>query len=96
MVMARRPAGRGFPWPIAAVDLAGLAGQLATAMLRVPFRDPWAGEGSLPHNLAVAVTREAIRSFMGYASSLPIAEYRSVGWSSTTSAGWSCPSWPGR
>jgi acetyl esterase/lipase len=78
MVMARRPGVARSPWPIAVVDLAGLAGQLATAMLRVPFRDPWAGEGSLPHNLAVAVTRETIRSFMGYASSLPIEEYRSV------------------
>ena len=44
----------------------------------MPFRRPWAGEGSPQHNLAVAVTRETLRSFMGYSSSLPIAEWRSV------------------
>ncbi|HEV3281224.1 MAG TPA: alpha/beta hydrolase [Acidimicrobiales bacterium] len=65
-------------WPITAADLAGLAGQMATALVRVPFRRPWSGGSSPQHNLAVAVTRETIRSFMGYASSLPIEEYRSV------------------
>jgi acetyl esterase/lipase len=78
MVMARRPGVATSRWPVAVADLAGLAAQLAVAMVRVPFRDPWAGDGSLPHNLAVAVTRETIRSFMGYASSLPIDEFRSV------------------
>lgn len=78
MVMGRRPDVSTAPWPIAAVDLAGLAGQMATALVRVPFRRPWAGESSPQHNLAVAVTRETIRSFMGFASSLPIDEYRSV------------------
>ncbi|MGO8873171.1 MAG: alpha/beta hydrolase [Acidimicrobiales bacterium] len=76
--MGRRPDVATASWPIAAVDLAALAGQMATALVRVPFRRPWAGENSLPHNLAVAVTRETLRSFMGYASSLPIDEYRSV------------------
>ncbi len=78
MVMGRRPGVATASWPIAAADLAGLAGQLATALVRVPFRRPWAGRSSAGHNLAVAVTRETIRSFMGYASSLPIDEYRSV------------------
>jgi monoterpene epsilon-lactone hydrolase len=45
---------------------------------RVPFRRPLSGGDSRAHNLAVAVTRETIRSFMGYASSLPIEEFRSV------------------
>jgi epsilon-lactone hydrolase len=78
MVMGRRPGVATASWPITATDLVGLAGQMATALVRVPFRRPWSGGNSLQHNLAVAVTRETIRSFMGYASSLPIAEYRSV------------------
>ncbi len=76
--MGRRPGVATSPWPIAAIDLAGLAGLLGVAMDRVPFRSPWAGEGTPAHNLMVAVTRETIRSFMGYCSSLPIDEYRSV------------------
>jgi monoterpene epsilon-lactone hydrolase len=78
MVMGRRPQVSTSSWPIAAIDLVGLGAQLATAMARVPFRRPFAGEGSRPHNLTVAVTRETIRSFMGYSSSLPIEEFRSV------------------
>jgi acetyl esterase/lipase len=78
MVMGRRPGVARSSWPIAAVDVVGLAGQLAVAMARVPFRRPWSGEGNLPHNLVVNVTRETIRSFMGYSSSLPIDEFRSV------------------
>ena len=78
MVMGRRPEVPTSSWPIAVNDLAGLAGSLGAAMARVPFRHPLRGLGSGPHNLAVAVTREAIRSFMGYSSSLPIDEFRSV------------------
>lgn len=78
MVMGKRPGVERSSWPIAATDLIGLAGQLTTAMIRVPFRKPWSGTSSVPHNLAVAVTRETLRSFMGYSSSLPIAEWRSV------------------
>ncbi len=78
MVMGRRPDVKTASWPITVTDLFGLAGQMTTALVRVPFRRPWAGEGSPPHNVAVAVTRETLRSFMGYSSSLPIAEWRSV------------------
>ena len=78
MVMGRRPGVSRSSWPIAAIDLAGLAGQLVAGLGRVPFRDPWSGEGNVPHNLAVSVTRETIRSFMGYLTSLPIDEFRSV------------------
>src|SRR5271166_324879 len=78
MVMGRRPGVARSSWPITATDLMGLAGQLAAAMARVPFRRPWSGDGDLAHNLAVAVTREALRSFMGYSSSLPIDEWRSI------------------
>jgi epsilon-lactone hydrolase len=78
MVMGRRPDVPTASWPIAATDLFGLAGQMGTALVRVPFRRPWSGVDSRPHNLAVAVTRETIRSFMGYAASLPIDEFRSI------------------
>ena len=78
MVMGRRIGVARSSWPITATDLIGLAGQFTAAMARVPFRSPWSGDGSLPHNLAMSVTREAIRSFMGYSSSLPIDEWRSI------------------
>jgi acetyl esterase/lipase len=78
MVMGRRPGVARSSWPITTTDLMALAGQLAAAMARVPFRRPWSGDGNLPHNLAVSVTREALRSFMGYSSSLPIDEWRSI------------------
>ncbi|HEX3979846.1 MAG TPA: alpha/beta hydrolase fold domain-containing protein [Acidimicrobiales bacterium] len=76
--MGRRPGVARSTWPIATTDLVGLAGQLTVALGRVPFRKPWTGEGNVPHNLAVSVTRETIRSFMGYLTSLPIDEFRSV------------------
>jgi epsilon-lactone hydrolase len=78
MVMGRRPGVQRSSWPITATDLIGLAGQMTTAMVRVPFRKPWSGTYGVAHNVAVAVTRETLRSFMGYSSSLPIAEWRSV------------------
>jgi epsilon-lactone hydrolase len=76
--MGRRPGVARSSWPIAATDLVGLAGQFGVAMVRVPFRRPWSGEGNMAHNMAVTVTREAVRTFMGYSSSLPIDEFRSV------------------
>jgi acetyl esterase/lipase len=78
MVMGRRPGVATAPLPIAVNDLVGLAGSLGSALARVPFRRPLSGADSRAHNLAVAVTRETIRSFMGYASSLRIEEFRSV------------------
>ena len=76
--MGRRPGVARSSWAITATDLVGLAGQLATALVRVPFRDPLRGEGNPVHNSVVALTRETIRSFMGYSSSLPIEEFRSI------------------
>ena len=76
--MGRRPDVPHASWPIAATDLIGLGAQLSVALGRVPFRHPWSGEGNLPHNVAVSVTRETIRSFMGYLTALPIDEFRSV------------------
>ena len=78
MVMADRPDVRTASAPIAAVDTLGLAQQFANAMVRVPFRRPWDGPAGLAHNLGQTVTREMVRTFMGYSSSLPIEEFRSI------------------
>ena len=78
MVMGRRPGVERSSWPVAMTDLVGLMGQMSVAMARVPLRRPWDGEGNLAHNLAVTMTRETIRTFMGYSTSLPIDQFRSV------------------
>ena len=76
--MADRPEVDTAPGPIAAVDAVVLAEQLAAAMVRVPFRAPLRGPSNVVANLGTSVTREAVRSFMGYASSLPVDEFRSI------------------
>ena len=78
MVMSDRPEVRTASWPIAAVDVASLAATLTAGLGRLPFRSPWRGPGRLPRNLAVSATREMVRSLLGYASSLPIDEFRSL------------------
>ncbi|MGP0029487.1 MAG: alpha/beta hydrolase [Acidimicrobiales bacterium] len=78
MVMSDRPEVRKASWPIAAVDVAGLASNLVGAVARLPFRQPWRGPGNLTRNLAVSATREFVRSLLGYASSLPIDEFRAL------------------
>jgi acetyl esterase/lipase len=78
MVMADRPDVRSASRPIAAVDTVGLAQQLANSLVRVPFRNPWRGPAGVVHNLGQSVTREVVRTFMGYSSSLPIEEFRSI------------------
>ena len=79
MALGNRPDVETAQAPIAALDVALLAQQLAAAMVRVPFRRPLRQGGSNPAaNLGICVTREVIRSFMGYTSSLPIPEFRSV------------------
>jgi epsilon-lactone hydrolase len=79
MAMGNRPGVQTAQTPVAALDVALLAQQLGAALLRVPFRHPLRNGGSNPAaNLGISVTREVIRSFMGYASSLPIPEFRSV------------------
>ena len=64
--------------PVAALTVAGLAGSLATGLARVPFQRPWRGPGGVLHNLGRAVTRQTMRSFMGYSVGLPIDEFRSM------------------
>ncbi|MGO8859735.1 MAG: alpha/beta hydrolase [Acidimicrobiales bacterium] len=76
--MADRPEVRTASWPIAAVDVAGLASNFLGAIARLPFRDPWRGPSGPARNLAVSATRELIRSLFGYAVSLPIDELRSL------------------
>ncbi|WP_442968055.1 alpha/beta hydrolase [Rhabdothermincola sp.] len=78
MVMGNRPEVRTAPAPIALVDVVGLAQQSINALARVPFRRPWQGVGTLMGNLGASVTREVVRTFMGYSSSLPIDEFRSI------------------
>jgi monoterpene epsilon-lactone hydrolase len=79
MAMGNRPEVETAQAPIAALDVALLAQQLGAALLRVPFRRPMRQGASNPAaNFGICVTREVIRTFMGYASSLPIPEFRSV------------------
>jgi alpha/beta hydrolase fold len=78
MVMADRPEVNTAPGPIAVVDTVVLAQQLVAAAVRVPFRAPLRGPSNAVANLGTSVTREAVRAFMGYASSLPIDEFRSI------------------
>jgi acetyl esterase/lipase len=63
-----------------AFALAGLAAQMLNALASVPFRRPWVGPEGLLHNTGLAVTRTVMRGFLGYATSLPIAEFRSLEW----------------
>ena len=76
--MADRPEVRTVSWPIAAVDVATLASSFVGAFGRLPFRTPWRGPSHAPRNLAVSATRELVRTLLGYASSLPIDEFRSL------------------
>ena len=46
MAMGNRPDVPTAPAPIVALDVSLLAQQLATALARVPFRHPFAGESS--------------------------------------------------
>lgn len=78
MVMAERPEVPTAGAAIATVDTVGLAQQMVNSLIRVPFRSPWRGDSGLLHNLGQTTTREVVRAFMGYSSSLPIEEFRSI------------------
>ena len=78
MVMADRPEVRTASGPVAAVTLVGLAENLVNALARVPFRQPWRGPSGAVQNTGANLTREVIRSFMGYSTGLPIEEFRSM------------------
>jgi len=64
--------------PITALDTLLLGQQLTVALARIPFRRPLEGHSSRLSNLGQNVTREVIRSFMGYVTSLPVPEFRSI------------------
>ncbi len=78
MAMGNRPGVETASAPVVALDVTLLAQELAVALARVPFRRPFQGRSSLLSNLGISVTREVIRSFMGYCSALRIPEFRSL------------------
>lgn len=78
MVMGRRPDVPTAPAAVSAVDTLLLVQQLGAALVRVPFRDPLEGHSTVAANVTKNVTREVIRAFMGFTSSLPVDEFRSV------------------
>ena len=78
MVMADRPEVQTAPAAVVGLDALGLAQQVSMALARVPFRQPFNGPSNPLSNLGASVTREVVRSFMGYATSLRVAEFRSL------------------
>jgi acetyl esterase/lipase len=76
--MASRPDVKTASTPMTVFALAGLAAQLLNALASVPFRRPWRGRASTLHNVGITVTRSVMRAFLGYATSLPTPEFRSV------------------
>ena len=78
MVMADRPEVETASAPVTALTVVGLAESMLNGLARVPFRRPWQGGNGLLGNLGQSVTRQAIRSFMGYSMGLPIEEFRSM------------------
>ncbi|MEE4025332.1 alpha/beta hydrolase [Gordonia sp. PKS22-38] len=78
MVMADRPEVQTASGPMTALTVVGLAESLVNGLARVPLRRPWEGPGGLLDNLGQSVTRQVVRSFMGYSMGLPIEEFRSM------------------
>lgn len=78
VVMADRPEVRTASGPVTALTVVGLADSMLNGLAKVPFRKPWQGPGGLLDNVGQSVTRQAVRSLMGYSTGLPIEEFRSV------------------
>lgn len=78
MVMADRPEVQTATPAVAAITMLGLGQNLLTGLARIPFVHPWRGPGRTIDNLGQSVTRQTIRSFMGYSLGLPIEEFRSM------------------
>ncbi len=76
--MADRPEVNTASLPVTALTVAGLGENMLNGLARVPFRKFWRGPGGLLDNVGQSVTRQAIRSFMGYSMGLPIEEFRSM------------------
>lgn len=78
MVMADRPEVKTASGPVTALTVVGLAESMLNGLARVPFRRPWQGPSGLLDNVGQSVTRQVVRSFMGYSMGLPIEEFRSM------------------
>ncbi|MGV9857554.1 alpha/beta hydrolase [Gordonia sp. NPDC003425] len=78
MVMADRPGVNTASVPVTALTMVGLADNMVNGLARVPFRAFWKGPSGLLDNVGQSVTRQAVRSFMGYIVGLPIEEFRSM------------------
>ena len=78
MVMADRPEVQTATAPVATLTMVGLGDTLLNGLARVPFRKFWKGPSGLLDNVGQSVTRQAVRSFMGYIVGLPIEEFRSM------------------
>ncbi|MDH3018393.1 alpha/beta hydrolase [Gordonia alkanivorans] len=78
MVMADRPEVETASGPLTALAVAGLASSMLGGLARVPFKKPWSGPSGLLDNVGQSVTRQSIRTFMGYSMGLPIEEFRSM------------------
>lgn len=78
MVMADRPEVKTATPAVTALTMVGLGQNLATGLARIPFVRPWRGPGNVVENLGQSVTRQTIRSFMGYSLGLPIEEFRAM------------------
>ena len=63
---------------VTAVALIGLGEQMINALAKVPFTRPWRGGSDPVRNTGVSVTRAGLRAFLGFSTSLPIDEFRSV------------------
>jgi monoterpene epsilon-lactone hydrolase len=78
MVMADRDGVRTASGPVTGLAVLGFAETMLNGLARVPFQKPLSGPSGLLDNIGQAVTKQTIRSFLGYAVSLPIEEYRSL------------------
>lgn len=78
MVMADREGVETATAPVSALTMVGLGQNLVNSLASVPFRNPLKGPSGAVQNVGAAVTRQVLRSFMGYASSLQIEEFRSM------------------
>ncbi|MFZ2510145.1 MAG: alpha/beta hydrolase [Gordonia sp. (in: high G+C Gram-positive bacteria)] len=78
MVMADREGVETASVPVTALTMLGLVGNMVNGLARIPFQKPLSGPGGVLDNIGQAVTRQSVRSFLGYSVSLPIEEFRSM------------------
>lgn len=78
MVMADREGVETATKPVTALTVVGLVDNMVNGLARIPFQKPLSGPGGVLDNIGQAVTRQTVRSFLGYSVSLPIEEFRSM------------------